>query len=77
MIGRRLRTRTLPNQRAEANVSCNVLNGMTGLGMPFLAQCLAITPVNSTVGGGPEVIHRLGVNFADSCALCRTLGPSR
>jgi hypothetical protein len=55
MIGRRLRTRTLPNQRAEANVGCNVLNGMTGLGMPFLAQCLAITPVNSTVGAAPKL----------------------
>lgn len=38
MIGRRLRVRTLPNQRAEANVGCNVLNRMTGLGMPTSAR---------------------------------------
>jgi hypothetical protein len=38
MIGRRLRARTLPNQRAEANVGCNVLNRMTGLGMPTSAR---------------------------------------
>lgn len=27
--------------------------------------------------GRPGVVHKLGVNFADYCALCRTLGPSR
>jgi transposase len=34
VIGRRLHARTLPNQRTEAKVGCNVLNRMTGLGMP-------------------------------------------
>jgi hypothetical protein len=34
VIGRRLHARTLPNQRTEAKVGCDVLNGMTGLGMP-------------------------------------------
>jgi transposase len=34
IIGRRLNARTLPNQRTEAKVGCNVLNRMTGLGMP-------------------------------------------
>jgi hypothetical protein len=34
VISRRLRARTLPNQRTEAKVGCNVLNRMTGLGMP-------------------------------------------
>jgi hypothetical protein len=34
IIGRRLNARTLPNQRNEAKVGCNVLNRMTGLGMP-------------------------------------------
>ena len=34
IIGRRLRARTLPNQRAEAKIGCNVLNRMTNLGMP-------------------------------------------
>ena len=34
IIGRRLRARTLPNQRTEAKIGCNVLNRMTGLGMP-------------------------------------------
>lgn len=38
IIGRRLRVRTLPNQRAEVNVGCNVLNRMTGLGMPTSAR---------------------------------------
>jgi hypothetical protein len=37
-IGRRLRARTLPNQRTEAKVGCNVLNRMTGLGMPVSAR---------------------------------------
>ena len=35
IIGRRLRARTLPNQRTEAKIGCNVLNRMTGLGMPI------------------------------------------
>ena len=34
IIGRRLHARTLPNQRTEAKIGCNVLNRMTGLGMP-------------------------------------------
>jgi transposase len=34
VVGRRLQARTLPNQRTEAKVGCNVLNRMTGLGMP-------------------------------------------
>jgi transposase len=34
VIGRRLHARTLPNQRTEAKLGCNVLNRMTGLGMP-------------------------------------------
>jgi transposase len=34
VIGRRLHARTLSNQRTEAKVGCNVLNRMTGLGMP-------------------------------------------
>ena len=33
VVGRRLRARTLPNQRTEPNIGCNVLNGMTTLGM--------------------------------------------
>jgi hypothetical protein len=35
IIGRRLHARTLPNQRTEAKISCNVLNRMTSLGMPI------------------------------------------
>ena len=35
IIGRRLHARTLPNQRTEAKIACNVLNKMTGLGMPI------------------------------------------
>jgi hypothetical protein len=35
ILGRRLRARTLPNQRTEAKVGCNVLNRMTRLGMPI------------------------------------------
>jgi hypothetical protein len=35
IIGRRLRARTLPNQRTEAKIACNVLNRMTHLGMPL------------------------------------------
>jgi hypothetical protein len=34
IIGRRLHARTLPNQRTEAKIGCNVLNRMTALGMP-------------------------------------------
>jgi hypothetical protein len=34
IIGRRLQARTLPNQKIEAKIGCNVLNRMTGLGMP-------------------------------------------
>ena len=34
IIGRRLHARTLPNQRTEAKIGCNVLNRMTWLGMP-------------------------------------------
>jgi hypothetical protein len=35
IIGRRLHARTLPDQRTEAEIACNALNRMTGLGMPF------------------------------------------
>ena len=35
VIGRRLHARTLPNQQTEAKIGCNVLNRMTGLGMPM------------------------------------------
>ncbi len=34
IIGRRLRARTLPNQKTEAKIGCSVLNRMTRLGMP-------------------------------------------
>jgi hypothetical protein len=34
IIGRRLHARTLPNQRTEAKIGCNVLNRMTALGVP-------------------------------------------
>ena len=34
IIGRRLHARILSNQRTEAKIGCNVLNRMTGLGMP-------------------------------------------
>ncbi len=34
IIGRRLHARTLPTQRTEAKIGCNVLNRMTKLGMP-------------------------------------------
>jgi hypothetical protein len=33
IIGRSLHARTLPNQRAEAKIACNILNRMTNLGM--------------------------------------------
>jgi len=35
IIGRRLRARTLPNQKTEAKIGCSVLNRMTSLGMPI------------------------------------------
>ncbi len=35
IIGRRLHARTLPNQKTEAKIGCNVLNRMTSLGMPI------------------------------------------
>jgi hypothetical protein len=38
IIGRRLQARTLPSQRTEAKIGCNVLNRMTGLGMPAPAR---------------------------------------
>jgi hypothetical protein len=38
IIGRRLHAQSLPNQRTEAKVGCNVLNRMTGLGMPVSAR---------------------------------------
>jgi hypothetical protein len=34
IVGRRLHTQTPPNQRTEAKIGCDVLNRMTGLGMP-------------------------------------------
>jgi hypothetical protein len=34
IITRRLRARTLPNQRIEAKIGCNLLNRMTCIGMP-------------------------------------------
>jgi hypothetical protein len=38
IIGRRLQARTLPNQRTEAKIACNVLNRMTSFGMPVSAR---------------------------------------
>jgi transposase len=38
IIGRRLHARALPNQRVEAKIGCNVLNRMTGFGMPASAR---------------------------------------
>jgi transposase len=35
IIGRRLRARTLPNQRTEAKIACKALNKITRLGMPI------------------------------------------
>ena len=35
VIGRTLRDRTLPTQKAEAKIGCKVLNVMTALGMPI------------------------------------------
>ena len=37
-IARRLRARSLPRQRAEAKIGCNVLNRMTRLGMPVTVR---------------------------------------
>jgi hypothetical protein len=34
VIGSRLRARTLPAQKTEAEVACSALNRMTKLGMP-------------------------------------------
>lgn len=34
LIGRSLRARTLPAQKAKARVACAVINRKTGLGMP-------------------------------------------
>ena len=38
IIGRRLQARTLPKQRTEAKIGCNVLNRMTSFGMPVSAR---------------------------------------
>ena len=38
IINRRLQARTLPNQRTEAKIGCNVLNRMTSFGMPASAR---------------------------------------
>jgi hypothetical protein len=38
IVGRRLHARTLPNQRVEAKIGCNMLNRMMGLGMPASAR---------------------------------------
>ena len=38
IIGRRLHARTLPNQRTEAKLGCNILNRITHLGMPVSLQ---------------------------------------
>ena len=37
-IGRRLQARTLPNQKTEAKIACNLLNRMARLGMPTTAR---------------------------------------
>jgi hypothetical protein len=34
IVERRLHARTLPNQRTEVQIGCNILNRMTGFGMP-------------------------------------------
>jgi hypothetical protein len=34
IVGRRIRARSLPNQKTEAKIGCAVLNRITGLGMP-------------------------------------------
>jgi exopolysaccharide biosynthesis predicted pyruvyltransferase EpsI len=38
IIGRRLHARILSAQRTEATIGCNLLNRMTGLGMPVSAR---------------------------------------
>ena len=38
IINRRLQARTLPNQRTEARIACDVLNRMTSFGMPASAR---------------------------------------
>jgi Transposase DDE domain len=38
IIGRRLQARTMPTQRTEAKIGCNVLNRMTSFGMPTSAR---------------------------------------
>jgi hypothetical protein len=38
IVGRRLQARTLPTQRIEAKIGCNVLNRMTSFGMPASAR---------------------------------------
>ena len=38
LIGRRLRARSLPGQKAEARMSCAVINRITHLGMPVSAR---------------------------------------
>ena len=38
IIGRRLHALTLPKQRTEAKIGCNVLNRMTSFGMPVSAR---------------------------------------
>jgi transposase len=38
IVGRRVNARTLRNQRTEAKIGCNVVNRMTGLGMPASAR---------------------------------------
>jgi hypothetical protein len=38
IIGRRLQARTLPNQRTEAKIGCNMLNRITGFGMTASAR---------------------------------------
>jgi hypothetical protein len=38
IIGGGIHARTLPNQRTESKIGCNVLNRMTGLGMPASAR---------------------------------------
>jgi hypothetical protein len=37
IIGWRLQSRTLPNQKTEAKIGCNMLNRMAGLGAPASA----------------------------------------
>jgi transposase len=40
IIGRRLHARTLPNQRTEAKIGCNVLNRMARLGLPVSVRVI-------------------------------------